>query len=560
MTMKRNTYRLTSLLLLTVLLAGCTIEVSDEIGDNGGLVPIYLTAEVADAGNGGSATRAGTDIQSTQLASGETFTVEFSSNTTVASTTYQANGSGGTTCTGTQPYFTLDGSSTTAYGYYPSKPGSTFSVQTAQNTDANYKSSDLMYASVNITKSNGAGTGALTFSHKMAKIIVSATATSGVSQIKDVRIIGGSRTIDVTNITNCTLGTTLTDANSTSSYITMYSGGTATTANCAALIPPQTVNANFLQIVTDKGTVTYSLSNKAFATAKSYTFNITINAAAIGTTVAITGWTGTGNVTVQPTETNAPANAVAVDLGLPSRTKWANMNVGAEEVTDYGTFFAWGETDGITVSGATTTISGTPAKTYFSWDTYAWCKGTGTTLTKYCPTDKQSSNWWNASGTGAQAADNKTQLELGDDAARANWGGKWRMPTAAELAELYRTNPNYNPDDDLYSDAESKTKIDGYSWTWCDGSSEKYNNTTVKGWKIESRKSGTAGNHIFLPAAGRRYDASFNRRGSYGYYWSSALYTDFPDYAWGLRFNSSGAYVGSLNRYVGFTVRAVQSN
>ena len=38
MTMK-HTYRLTSLLLLTVLLAGCTIEVSDEIGDNGGLVP-----------------------------------------------------------------------------------------------------------------------------------------------------------------------------------------------------------------------------------------------------------------------------------------------------------------------------------------------------------------------------------------------------------------------------------------------------------------------------------------------------------------------------------------
>lgn len=546
MTMKRNTYRLTSLLLLTVLLAGCTIEVSDEIGDNGGLVPIYLTAEVADAGNGGSATRAGTDIQSTQLASGETFTVEFSSNTTVASTTYRANGSGGTTCTGTQPYFTLSGASTTAYGYYPSKPGSTFSVSTSQNTDANYKASDLMYASVNITKSAGSGSGKLTFAHKMAKIIVNITRGDGISSISAVKIVGGYRTINVTNTTYCTLGTTLTDANS-SANITVYSGNsTAATLSCAALIPPQTVSGNFLQIVTDKGTVTYSLSNKAFATAKSYTFNITINAAAIGTTVAITNWANNGSATVNPTVTtevtNAPADVVAVDLGLS--VKWANMNVGATAVTDYGTYFAWGETSGYTVVGASDTPASGNVKTYFSWDTYAWCKGKYTTFTKYCPTDKQSSNWWNASGTDAQAADNKTQLELGDDAARANWGGKWRMPTQAEMQEL----------------ADTKSNTSDYNWTWCDGSSVKYNYTTVKGWKIESKKSGTAGNHIFLPAAGFRGFASFSDQGSRGYYWSSALSTGGPSYAWYLFFNSSDASVYYNLRFYGYTVRAVQSN
>lgn len=524
MTMKRNTYRLTSLLLLTVLLAGCTIEVSDEIGDSGGLVPIYLTAEVADAGNGGSATRAGTDIQSTQLASGETFTVEFSSNTTVASTTYQANGSGGTTCTGTQPYFTLDGSSTTAYGYYPSKPGSTFSVSTSQNTDANYKASDLMYASVIINKSAGSGSGKLTFAHKMAKIIVNITRGDGISSISAVKIVGGYRTINVTNTTNCTLGTTLTNANS-STNITVHSGNsTAATLNCAALIPPQTVSGNFLQIVTDKGTVTYSLSNKAFATGQSYTFNITVNLAAIGTTVAITGWTGTGNVTVQPTETNAPANAVAVDLGLS--VKWANMNVGAENVTDYGTYFAWGETDGITVSGATTTISGTPAKTYFSWNTYAWCKGTNKTLIKYCPTDKQSSYWWDTSGT-TVAADNKTQLELGDDAARANWGGKWRMPTETEIKELV-----------------NKTDKE---WTTIN---------SVAGRKFMKKSDHNV--YIFLPAAGRRYNASFTSS-SAGLYWSSTLLTS-PGGAWYLNSNSSEACADYIDRYLGYTVRAVQSN
>lgn len=548
--MKQYIFRL--LPLATILLTACTIEVIDENSDVGGLVPINLTVGVDEPEewqHTAAGTRAATTLLNNAFAVNDQIVVGFSGNTTLGSNTtkYQVtNASTGATSLvsgQTQPYFTLDGSSTTAYGYYPSKPGTTFSVQTAQNTDANYKSSDLMYASVNITKSNGAGSGTLTFSHKMAKIIVSATATSGVSQIKDVRIIGGSRTINVTNTTDCTLGTTLTDANSTSSYITMYSGGTATTASCAALIPPQTVNANFLQIVTDKGTVTYSLSNKAFATAKSYTFNITINAAAIGTTVAITGWTGTGNVTVQPTETNAPANAVAVDLGLS--VKWANMNVGAEKVTDYGTFFAWGETDGIT-------ISGTPAKTIFNWYTYAWCNGAYSSMTKY---STDASYWDDNINSGTP--DGKTQLELGDDAARANWGGKWRMPTAAELAELYWTNPNYNPDYDYYSDAGSNTKIDGYTWTWCDGSDTQYMGSSVAGYIITKTSSGA---HIFLPAVGFRNYAGFSNQGSYGFYWSSTLYTVSPYNAWRLNFNSSGARMYYGYRYYGYSVRAVQCN
>lgn len=502
--MKQYIFRL--LPLATILLTGCTIEVSDEIGDNGGLVPIYLTAEVADAGNGGSATRAGTDIQSTQLASGETFTVEFSSNTTVASTTYKANGSGGTTCTGTQPYFTLDGSSTTAYGYYPSKPGSTFSVSTSQNTDANYKASDLMYASVNITKSAGSGSGKLTFAHKMAKIIVNITRGDGISSISAVKIVGGYRTINVKNTTDCTLGTTLTDANSTSSYITMYSGGTAATLSCAALIPPQTVSGNFLQIVTDKGTVTYSLSNKAFATAQSYTFNITINAAAIGTTIAITDWGNNGSATVNPTVVNEVYRQ-AVDLGLS--VKWANMNVGASSPTDYGMYFMWGDVAGH--PGANDGNDNATDGFSFSWANYKWNpSGDGSTFTKYTGSDY-------------------TTLETADDAARANWGGKWRMPTMEEFNELLNNT----------------TK----AWT------SDYNDTGVAGYTFTAN-----GQTLFLPAAGDRYNATVERQGSYGYYWSSSLDSVYPNGAWYLSFLSSNARMRSNGRYHGYAVRAVQSN
>ena len=39
-----------------------------------------------------------------------------------------------------------------------------------------------------------------------------------------------------------------------------------------------------------------------------------------------------------------PSNGYGyVDLGLPSGTLWATMNVGADSITDNGLYFAWGE-------------------------------------------------------------------------------------------------------------------------------------------------------------------------------------------------------------------------
>ncbi|MBR3608719.1 MAG: Ig-like domain-containing protein [Bacteroidales bacterium] len=93
-----------------------------------------------------------------------------------------------------------------------------------------------------------------------------------------------------------------------------------------------------------------------------------------------------------------------VDLGLPSGTKWACYNVGATKLEGIGSLFAWGETD---------------TKSTYTWSNYKW--GTG----KYDVPKKYNSE------------DNLTTLELADDAARANMGGTWRMPTKAELGELF---------------------------------------------------------------------------------------------------------------------------
>ena len=184
-----------------------------------------------------------------------------------------------------------------------------------------------------------------------------------------------------------------------------------------------------------------------------------------------------------------------VDLGLS--VKWATCNVGANSPEGYGDYFAWGETS---------------TKSTYNWSTYKWCNGSSSTLTKY--------NTRSSYGT----VDNKTQLELSDDAVRANWGGSWRMPTDAELTELREQ----------------------CTWTWT-------NQNGVNGYKVTSKSNG---NSIFFPAAGYRDDSLLYDAGSNGYYWSSSLFTVSPYGAWYVDFGSGYVY-SDYYRYYGRSVRPV---
>ena len=189
-----------------------------------------------------------------------------------------------------------------------------------------------------------------------------------------------------------------------------------------------------------------------------------------------------------------------VDLGLPSGVLWATCNVGADSPEDYGDYFAWGET--------------TPKSTY-DWSTYKWCNGSYDTQTKYCTNSYL--------GT----VDNKTILELSDDAANANWGGDWMMPTMYELNELRDT--------------------DNCTWTWT-------TQNGVNGYKVTSK---SIGNSIFLPAAGGRNGSDLYNAGSYGYYWSSSLCPSNSDYAYFLYFSSDYISWNGYYRNYGRSVRPV---
>ncbi len=190
-----------------------------------------------------------------------------------------------------------------------------------------------------------------------------------------------------------------------------------------------------------------------------------------------------------------------VDLGLPSGTKWATCNVGASKPEEYGDYFAWGETT---------------TKSYYDWSTYRWYNGYSNKFTKYC-TDSDF-------GT----IDYKTELLPEDDAATANWGSGWKMPSLDQIKEL--CNSSYTT----------------WEWTQLNG---------VNGCKVTSKSNG---NSIFLPATGYRSYDRLGDAGSYGYYWSSSLCTDYVDDAYHLVF-SSGNWGGSNgDRIDGQSVRAVR--
>ena len=215
----------------------------------------------------------------------------------------------------------------------------------------------------------------------------------------------------------------------------------------------------------------------------------------------------TANITLYaqweaPKDTGIADGHEWVDLGLPSGTKWATCNVGADSPEEYGDCFAWGET---------------VPKAIYVWSTYKWCNGSSTTQTKYCTSSAYG------------IVDNKTTLDLADDAANANWGGSWRIPTKAEQDELRNTN---------YT-----------TWTWT-------TQNGVSGRKVTSKVNG---NSIFLPAAGYYEGSDRKFSGSTGSYLSSSLNTNDSSCAYHRGFVSDYVYSNnsSYYRYIGMSVRPV---
>ena len=186
-----------------------------------------------------------------------------------------------------------------------------------------------------------------------------------------------------------------------------------------------------------------------------------------------------------------------IDLGLPSGTMWACCNVGAEAPEGYGGYYAWGETK---------------LKEEYDWETYKWCNGSDNRITKYNP-----------NGNNGGVIDDKTTLELSDDAASVRWGSPWRTPTSSQISELMSK---------CTSEATTRNGVNGREFT------------------------GPNGAKIFLPYAGEG-GSSYNA-GKQGRYWSSTLNTQNAFSSWSsycLEFVNPGK--GYASRSKGYSVRPV---
>ncbi len=230
-----------------------------------------------------------------------------------------------------------------------------------------------------------------------------------------------------------------------------------------------------------------------------------------------------------------------IDLGLPSGKKWAFMNMGAQsKASEMGSYYAWGEI---------------APKGHYTWNTYKW--GTQSSLTKY------------------NSVDGKKELDLTDDPAVMNWGGKWHTPSKADWEELIKNcyivyTANYNNSNVkgyiVYKVLQDTDKNKIYT-----GSGTK---SSIHSSYLPEDKTTTTGGffgfggttrteqktpHIFLPW-GSYYndDKLVNSDGTqmYLYYWTREL----SSIKNAIDYKGSGSSLGasSLDRYYGLPIRAVR--
>ena len=191
-----------------------------------------------------------------------------------------------------------------------------------------------------------------------------------------------------------------------------------------------------------------------------------------------------------------------IDLGLPSGTKWAKCNVGAESETDYGLHFAWGDTKGY--------YNVTNSNRFTSEDYKFSLDGSSSKFIKY------------------NMIDGKTILDLEDDAAYVNMGGRWHIPSINQIEELI-----------------SNTKVTWeYDYKGSDSSGMLFTSN------INSEK-------IFIPASGYLGNGRIGGLDDFGYIWSNYHKLSTVDNGYYMRRHADLSGVSYRSRYYGLSVRGV---
>ncbi len=394
-------------------------------------------------------------------------------------------------------YLKWNAASETFSAYYPAGTydGTQTTVPADQHEEGHIAQADYMKCE-RVVRDKSEGTVSLTLSRQTARI--------AISQLRWAEQYG----TDMQHIFSLVL------CDGVSGDIKPYKAGSGT--YYALLMPGNgAADETFIKITVWDGNTEDSKQDlivrgiPALEAGKSYECTLTLGKEFLGiNSVTVMDWPSGGVISDDENLTEEVITYEYVDLDLTTGTLWATCNVGATSPEEYGDYFAWGET---------------ASKSDYSWDTYKY--GGFYSLTKYC----------NSSDYGKDGfTDNLITLEASDDAATANWGSDWRMPTKKEMEEL----------------AVECT------WTW----TTDYNSTGTAGYIVSSKAAGNT-NSIFLPAASfRNATEEPSGNGSYGYYWCSSLDAENndPTRAWNFTiYSGSNNDIETNSRYYGLSVRAV---
>lgn len=205
-----------------------------------------------------------------------------------------------------------------------------------------------------------------------------------------------------------------------------------------------------------------------------------------------------------------------VDMGLPSGVLWAKKNI---DITQANGF----------------------AASEYQYEC-SFCSWGNTQMHNPISTSAFDYNWGTAND--GPYADTPGAALTGNispsfDAARANLGAPWRMPTTGEFAELFNNIDYIDANGNVIAAATTNKLITMNS---------------IVGIRLKSKINNAI---LFFPCSGSGYGSSWVSRGSGGGYWSSSLSSATSGRY--LYFHGGGVNPqSSRNRFYGFAVRPVQ--
>lgn len=271
--------------------------------------------------------------------------------------------------------------------------------------------------------------------------------------------------------------------------------------------------------------------------------------------------------------TNIKTAGNAVDLGLPSNTKWADMNVGAKSESDNGILFIWGDITGKKMTAESNAYGVNPTTEAALFEMYKGDPAVGYVYDTLCVHKEEMHPSGSFADSTAVVNTAKTYLDLyvSEYKENSNIYGKFEATiTAEDVVLVYDSISSANPEeckgyikvsklnkdtkikdlvididkidstavnyfvsktgsndiptaiDNLVANSEYDPATANWGSNWCMPTKAQLNELmtkctwdfTGKGYKV----TGPNGNSIFLPAAGYRYGDKLIGNGTAGYY------------------------------------------